>query len=90
MPPLRAITNFQLFLYKDLSAFDFAASEMGEAMVRQLHRRELLNAAGNVVLIGGPGTGKSHIATALGIQAIEHHSICHETASSSLPGQPLE
>jgi DNA replication protein DnaC len=25
------------------------------------------------VLIRGPGTGKSHIATALGVQAIEHH-----------------
>ena len=25
------------------------------------------------VLTGGPGTGKSHIATALGVQAIEHH-----------------
>jgi DNA replication protein DnaC len=24
------------------------------------------------VLIGGPGTGKTHLATALGIQAIEH------------------
>jgi len=24
------------------------------------------------VLLGGPGTGKSHIATALGVQAIEH------------------
>ena len=32
-----------------------------------------MDAAENVVLIGGPGTGKSHIATALGIQAIEHH-----------------
>ncbi len=29
--------------------------------------------AENVVLIGGPGTGKSHIATAIGVQAIEHH-----------------
>ena len=28
--------------------------------------------ADNVVLIGGPGTGKTHIATALGVQAIEH------------------
>ncbi|MFT7594637.1 MAG: hypothetical protein ACI8R4_001959 [Paracoccaceae bacterium] len=27
----------------------------------------------NVVLIGGPGTGKSHVATAIGVQAIEHH-----------------
>lgn len=25
------------------------------------------------MLIGGPGTGKTHIATALGVQAIEHH-----------------
>ena len=30
-------------------------------------------AAENVVLIGGPGTGKTHAATALGVQAIEHH-----------------
>ena len=25
------------------------------------------------MLIGGPGTGKTHVATALGVQAIEHH-----------------
>ena len=25
------------------------------------------------MLIGGPGTGKSHFATALGVQAVEHH-----------------
>lgn len=27
----------------------------------------------NIVLVGGPGTGKTHIATAIGVQAIEHH-----------------
>lgn len=26
-----------------------------------------------MVLVGGPGTGKTHVATALGVQAIEHH-----------------
>ena len=46
---------------------------MREALVRQLHRCEFLDGAENVVLIGGPVTGKSHVATALGIQAIEHH-----------------
>jgi hypothetical protein len=39
--------------YKDLSAFDFAASEIQEALVRQLHRCEFLDGAENVVLIGG-------------------------------------
>ena len=59
--------------YKDLSGFDFSASEVNEATVRQLHRCEFIDGGQNVVLIGGPGTGKTHVATALGIQAIEHH-----------------
>lgn len=59
--------------YKDLSGFDFAASDVNEPLVRQLHRCDFLDGAQNVVLIGGPGTGKSHVATAFGIQAIEHH-----------------
>jgi DNA replication protein DnaC len=59
--------------YKDLAGFDFAAGEINEALVRQLHRGDFMDSADNVVLIGGPGTGKSHIATALGIQAVEHH-----------------
>jgi DNA replication protein DnaC len=42
-------------------------------MVRQLSGGEFTLSADNVVLIGGPGTGKTHIATALGVQAIEHH-----------------
>ncbi len=48
-------------------------SEMNEATARQLHRGEFMDGAQNIVLIGGPGTGKTHVATALGIQAIEYH-----------------
>ena len=59
--------------YRDLTGFDFSSSEVNEALVRQLHRCEFLEEAHNVVLVGGPGTGKTHIATALGVQAIEHH-----------------
>jgi DNA replication protein DnaC len=59
--------------YKDISGFDFAASEVNEATVRQLHKGDFLDGAQNIVLVGGPGTGKSHLATALGVQAIEHH-----------------
>jgi len=59
--------------YRDLNGFDFTSSEINEALVRQLHRCEFLQDAHNVVLVGGPGTGKTHVATALGVQAIEHH-----------------
>jgi DNA replication protein DnaC len=59
--------------YKDLTGFDFASSEVNEALVRQLHRCEFLGNSDNIVLVGGPGTGKTHIATALGVQAVEHH-----------------
>ena len=59
--------------YRDLNGFDFTSSEINETLVRQLHRCAFLDDAHNVVLVGGPGTGKTHIATALGVQAIEHH-----------------
>ena len=59
--------------YRDLAGFDFASSEINEALVRQLHRCEFIDGADNIVLVGGPGTGKTHVATALGVQAIEHH-----------------
>jgi len=60
-------------VYKDLTGFDFASSEVNEALVRQLHRCEFTEKTENIVLVGGPGTGKTHIATALAVQAIEHH-----------------
>jgi DNA replication protein DnaC len=59
--------------YKDLAGFDFASSEVDKALVKQLHRGEFIDGAHNVVAVGGSGTGKTHIATALGVQAVEHH-----------------
>lgn len=59
--------------YRDLSGFDFAASDINEATVKQLHRCEFMDGAQNIVLIVGPGTGKTRAATALGVQAHEHY-----------------
>ncbi len=46
---------------------------MNVALTKPLHRCEFLDETENIVLIGGPGTGKTHIATAIGVQAIVHH-----------------
>jgi DNA replication protein DnaC len=60
-------------IYRDLAGFDFTQSAVNEPLVRQLHRCEFIEQAQNAVLVGGPGSGKSHLATAIGVQAIEHH-----------------
>ena len=40
--------------YRDLAGFDFASSEVNEALVRQLHRCDFIEPSDNVVLVGGP------------------------------------
>ena len=59
--------------HRDLVGFDFSESSVNEDLVRSLHRCEFMDEAQNIVLVGGPGTGKTHLATAIGIQAIAHH-----------------
>ncbi len=59
--------------HRDLAGFEFKDSTVNVAQVKTLHRCEFLDETENIVPIGAPGTGKTHIATAIGVQAIVHH-----------------
>ena len=59
--------------HRDLAGFKFKESVVNEAQVKTLHRCDFLDETENIVFIGGPGTGKTHIATAIGVQAIVHY-----------------
>lgn len=55
---------------RDLDSFDFRESAVNETQLRQLYTGEYLTGARNIVFVGGTGTGKTHLATALARHAI--------------------
>ena len=50
---------------KDLESFRFEQSPVNAALVRSLHDGTFLAAQRNVVLVGGTGSGKTHLALAI-------------------------
>lgn len=57
-------------MHRDLAGFDFESSKVDKQLVGQLATFEFTDTAQNAVLIGGPGTGKTHLATAIAVAGI--------------------
>jgi len=57
-------------MHRDLAGFDFDSSKVDRQLVEQLATLSFTDTAQNAVLIGGPGTGKTHLATAIAVAGI--------------------
>lgn len=60
-------------VHRSLASFDFSQSKMDRTLIDQLADLSFTEAAHNLVLVGGTGTGKTHLATALGVAGIQQH-----------------
>jgi len=52
-------------LAKEINEFDFEAAEVNETLIRDLATGDFLDHQRNLVLIGGTGTGKTHLAVSI-------------------------
>ena len=62
-------------VHRDLAGFDFESSKADQQLIKQLAALSFTDTAQNAVLIGGPGTGKTHLAN------------CHRSGWHCLAGQ---
>lgn len=80
-------TNLARFPFvKGLESFDFAYQpSIDRKQIQQLSMCHFIEHGENVVILGPPGVGKTHLAVGLGIKAIEHgYRVLFTTAAAMI------
>jgi len=54
---------------KDLNSFIFSDTPINSEQVMNLYSAEFVKTSRNIIMVGGPGTGKSHLAIAIASKA---------------------
>lgn len=66
----RRLKEARVPVLKEFSTFDFALiPELNQQKIQQLAQGDYIEQAEPIILVGNPGLGKTHIATALAIEA---------------------
>jgi DNA replication protein DnaC len=87
----RRVRQAKFPVTKSLDSFDFLAMPtLNKAMVLELARCEFLTRRENVLLLGNSGTGKTHIALALGLAACQQGHRVRFTTAAALVHELIE
>jgi DNA replication protein DnaC len=87
----RRIRQAKFPVVKTMDSFDFLAiPSLNKSMVLELARCEFLTRRENVLLLGNSGTGKSHIALALGLAACQRGHRVRFTTAAALVSELIE
>jgi DNA replication protein DnaC len=87
----RRIRQAKFAVVKTMDSFDFLAiPSLNKTMVLELARCEFLSRRENVLLLGNSGTGKTHIALALGLAACQRGHRVRFTTAAALVSELIE
>jgi DNA replication protein DnaC len=87
----RRVRQARFPVTKSLDSFDFLAiPSLNKAMVLELARCEFLLRRENVLLLGNSGTGKTHVALALGLSACQRGHRVRFTTAAALVHELME
>ena len=69
--------NYQMYtarfpLARSLDDFNFSESVVNEEQINMLHQGHFIDNRRNIVLVGGTGTGKSHLGIAIATEAVRN------------------